>query len=227
METRRLRTSLYLVQLVGIATLLRSVAWDRWITVLASILLIAGATSALRGRAWGVALAFASACAFPIAFAIGIAPAWFPIVGVVGALPFLLTRRAFARFDRAATWLLATLAAVGGAAGAFAWKLWAADLFYAFPSLTPTHYAPQHGVALLSIAVIGAVVAGWSRRTTTLADAPRVRVAADGHARIDTSVANELVARPRAEAEDESEECYGAQHDEAEAHLLRRSHQPR
>ena len=48
-------------QAIGIATLLRSVAYDRWITVLVSALLIGGTMAAQRGRTWGVALAFAPA----------------------------------------------------------------------------------------------------------------------------------------------------------------------
>ena len=100
---RAVRYSLFATELVAFATLLRSVAYDRWITVLASVLLIMGAGAARRGRAWGIALAFAAAAAFPTAWVIGIAPAWFCLVGAAGALPFLFVVRAFARFDRSAT----------------------------------------------------------------------------------------------------------------------------
>ena len=40
---RNVRLSILLVQLVTIATLMRSVAFDRWITILASLVLLIGA----------------------------------------------------------------------------------------------------------------------------------------------------------------------------------------
>ena len=76
-DLRRLQLSLVAAQLIGAATLLRSVAYNRWITMLASVLLIVGAEAARRGRSWGVGLALGAASAFPVALAIGIAPAWF------------------------------------------------------------------------------------------------------------------------------------------------------
>jgi hypothetical protein len=159
MDPRRLRLSLLAVEIVGAATLLRSVAYDRWITVLASLLLVTGAIAARRGRAWGIALTLASAAAFPVACAIGIAPAWFCLVGVAGALPFVIASRAFARFDRGATALLAILAAAAGTLGALAWKEVAWSLFTMFPSLRPS-YEAQHAIALTAI-VGAAVVAAY------------------------------------------------------------------
>ena len=144
-------------------TLLRSIAYDRWITVLASLLLIGGAMAAQRGRTWGVGLAFASAVAFPVAFAIGIAPAWFCLVGLAGALPFMHTWRSFARFDKGATVLLAAITATAGAAAAIAWKEMAWSVFTELPSLRPSIEA-QHGMALAAaLAVVVGVMAGRHR----------------------------------------------------------------
>src|SRR5262249_12999987 len=53
-------------------------------------------------RTRGIGLVLAAASWFPIAWAIGIAPVWFCLVGLVGALPFALTSRALARFDKQA-----------------------------------------------------------------------------------------------------------------------------
>ena len=47
---RNVRLSILLVQLVTIATLMRSVAFDRWITILASLVLLIGAAAAKRNR---------------------------------------------------------------------------------------------------------------------------------------------------------------------------------
>lgn len=187
MDARRLQLSLAAAQLVAVATLLRSVAYDRWITVVASLLLLGGATAARGGRAWGVALAFASAVAFPVAWAIGIAPAWFCGVGVVGALPFVLTSRAFARFDRGATALLAGIAVALGAAGALAWKHVAWSVFSTFPSLMPSVDA-QHGLALAGVLGAVLVTMGLARaanRERRVRVEGRVRVAASLDARSD------------------------------------------
>ncbi len=201
MIQRRLQTLLIGSQVVGFATLLRSVAFDRWITVLASVLLILGATAALRGRTWGVVLAFASAVAFPVAWAIGIAPIWFVHVGVLGALPFLLASRVMARVDRPATVLLAALAATGGALAAVAWKLAAWDLFMAFPALRPSA-TPQNGLAVLTLLGLGlfAVVASARNRPTgprIAATSEPTRIALDADAR---------AALAEAEAEAEAQE---------------------
>jgi hypothetical protein len=159
---RRLQLSLVAAQLVGAATLLRSVAYDRWITVLAAALLIVGAAAARRGRSWGVGLALGAAASFPVAWAIGIAPLWFCLVGIVGALPFVIASRAFARFDKGATALLAFLAASTGAISAIAWKQYAWSFFTTFPISRPSLEA-QHGLALATIATL-VVVAGAMAR---------------------------------------------------------------
>lgn len=178
MLAHRVRVSLVALQVVGVATLMRSIAYDRWITVLASLLLIGGAVAAQRGRTWGIALAFATAVSFPVAFAIGIAPPWFCLVGLAGALPFALTARRFARFDPGATALLAGIAATTGAAVAMAWKELAWTVFTTFPSLTPSMHA-QHGLALATTAAVVVGVLASQRRVRLLADdaATHVRVA--------------------------------------------------
>jgi hypothetical protein len=176
---RRVQLSLLAAQAVGVATLLRSIAYDRWITVLASLFLIGGAIAAQRGRTWGVGMAFASAMAFPVAFAIGIAPAWFCLVGLAGALPFALTFRPFARFDKGATMLLAAIAATAGAGAAIAWKEIAWSVFRTFPSLRPSIDA-QHGLALAAtLAVVVGAAAGRRRsRSDAESGGVRMRVAA-------------------------------------------------
>lgn len=209
MLPRSLNVSLIAAHAVGFATLIRSVAFDRWITVVASLLLIVGATAALRGRTWGTALAFASAVAFPVAFAIGIAPLWFVFVGLIGALPFILASGALARFDRRATAWLAGIAAGLGASGAIAWKLVAWDLFAAFPSLRPSVF-PQHGLAVLGLLVFGmfAIVAAsrstaQSRKQALASPSSRVRIA-DGAA--EDHAAAEAEAEAAAEASEEKRE---------------------
>ncbi|MDB4940826.1 MAG: hypothetical protein JWP97_360 [Labilithrix sp.] len=167
-----------LVQIVGVLTLLRSVALDRWVTVLASLVLLAGATAARRNRSWGVLLALAAASAFPVAFLIGIAPPWFMLVGLVGARPFLLSSRAFARFDKGAAALLAGLAVSFGAAGAVLWKEVVWPVFLEHPMLWPSRY-PHHGVWLLPLLAVAIVAMrvrpGRSGSLVTEAEA-RVRV---------------------------------------------------
>jgi len=182
---RSLHTSLIATLVIGFATLVRSVAFDRWITVLASLLLIGGATAALRGRTWGVALSLAVAAAFPVAWAVGIAPFWFVGVGVIGALPYVLSWDALARLDRRATVLLASMAASAGALVAVTWKLVAWEVFQAFPSLWPSR-SPQHGLAvtaLLTIGVIAAVVFGrrYRRQQVRVGTPDRVRVRQAAH----------------------------------------------
>ncbi len=205
MLPRSLHVSLIAAHAVGFATLIRSVAFDRWITVVASLLLIVGATAALRGRTWGTALSLASAVAFPVAFAIGIAPPWFVFVGLIGALPFVLASGALARFDRRATAWLAGIAAGMGAFGAVAWKLIAWDLFAAFPALRPSVF-PQHGLAVLGLLVFGmfAIVAASrtsarERKRIEATEGTRVRIA-EGAEVDDRAVA----AETEAEAGEES-----------------------
>lgn len=171
----RLQTWLFVLQLVAVATLLRSIAFDRWITVVASVLLLVGALAAQRGRTWGIGLALATAAAFPVAFAIGIAPAWFCLVGLVGAMPFLLTARPFARFDKGATALFAALAGVGGTAVAMAFKAVAPSLFSAVPLLRPGHHV-HHALALgVTLAVTTGIIAGRAR-ARRIEEGERVRI---------------------------------------------------
>jgi hypothetical protein len=180
---RRVKLSLIAVQVVSAATLLRSIAYDRWITVLASVLLIVSAMAAQRGRTWGVGMAFATAVWFPVAFAIGIAPAWFCLVGLVCALPFAFSLKPFARFDKGATALLALLSATSGAAIALGWKEIAWTIFREIPSLRPTGHA-QHGVAVAAtLAVMLAAVASRSRAQST-SEGARVRVSVGERLRV-------------------------------------------
>ena len=180
MLQHRLRLSLVVAQAVGVLTLLRSIAFDRWITVLASLFLIGGAMAAQRGRTWGVTLAFAAAVAFPVAFLIGIAPPWFCLVGLAGAWPFALSARPFARFDKGATVLLAAITTTLGAAAAITWKEVAWSVFVTYPSLRPSIEA-QHGVALAAVlAVVVGALAGRARH-------PAIRVGTEsesGDARV-------------------------------------------
>jgi hypothetical protein len=148
--TRRFGLALGFLQVAAFGTLLRSIAFDRWITVLAAALLLIGAAAARRGKTWGVALAFAQAVAFPVAWMIGIAPAWFAVVGFAGALPFLLTLKSFAKFDKGATALMSLLAIGGGAGGAMLWKQYAWDVIREFPSLFPS-IQPHHGLTLAAL----------------------------------------------------------------------------
>ena len=191
-----LRSSLRVAQLVGLLTLLRSVAYDRWITVLVSVLLIVAARAAMRGRTWGVGLALAAGVWFTSAWAIGIAPMWFAIVGVLAVVPFMKTWRALARFDQGATALLAGIAAVSGAFVAIAWKKVAWSLFMSVPLLRPSAEA-QHGLALTALVAAALATAVHLRRKDE-----RVRIAESA-----SSTPLLRVAEPASdEAEEEQEE---------------------
>jgi hypothetical protein len=179
---RSIQTSLLAAQLVGFATLARSVAYDRWFTVVVASLMIVGALAAARHRTWGVVLSFAAAVTMAFAAFIGIAPLWFVTVGAIGALPFLLTSEALSRFDRQATTLLAGLAAGAGAAAAVGWKAVAWDVFLNYPLFMPS-FRPQHGIAVTAVLALGALVAFAQRdrsRATGLRvadDTERLRIA--------------------------------------------------
>ncbi len=168
----RVQVSLLVAQVLAAATLLRSIAYERWITVLAAVLVIAATMAAQRGRTWGVALAFAVGVWFPVAFLIGIAPVWFLVVGAAAAWPFLQLWRSFARFDRGAATTLAAMATVTGVAGALTWKSIAFPLMKAFPVLAPSQYA-QNGLAVL--ATLGVLVAIVASRRKLVPDAPEDR----------------------------------------------------
>jgi hypothetical protein len=155
---RSVQTSLLAAQLVAFATLARSVAYDRWFTVVVSSLMIVGLLAAVRHRTWGVLLSFAAAVTMAFASLIGIAPMWFVAVGALGALPFLLASEALSRFDRQATAVLAGLAAGAGATVAVAWKLVAWNVFVTFPVLMPSLSA-QHGLAVTGVLALGALLA--------------------------------------------------------------------
>ncbi|NUO47594.1 MAG: hypothetical protein HOV80_01925 [Polyangiaceae bacterium] len=169
-----LRRWLSVLEVVAFATLLRSVAFDRWITVLMSLFLLTAAFGARRGRSWGVALAFAASCFFPLAFVLGMAPAWFVAVGAIAAVPFALTWRAFARADRAATAWLTGLSVGAGALVALVWQQIAWPLFWTFPSLFPS-VRPQNGLLVTALLATGAAVAAirWraARRERSSTDA--------------------------------------------------------
>ncbi len=202
MLPRRVRLSLLAVQVVSVLTLLRSIAFDRWITVLASMLLIGSAMAARRGKAWGIGLGFATAVWFPVAFLIGIAPAWFCLVGLVAALPFAFTLRPFARFDKGATALLTGIAAATGTAIALAWKEMAWSVFEFVPSLAPTGVA-QHGLLVVSTLLVVLGIASRGR----LRDAPegeeaRVRVGE----RLRVGDTSHEIAASTAELDDEEHE---------------------
>ena len=150
----RVRTSLGFAQVLAAATLLRSIAYERWITVAAASLLIAGTLAAQRGRTWGVALSFVVAVWFPVAAMIGIAPAWFIGVGLAAATPFLQLWRSFTKFDRGASILFASLATSLGVAAAVAWKSVASTLFTAFPWLAPSRFFENGLVVSATLAVM-------------------------------------------------------------------------
>jgi hypothetical protein len=163
----RLRTALIAAHIVSLATLFRSVVYERWITVLASLLLLAGASAALRGRTWGIGVSLAAATAFPAAWLLGIAPPWFALVGLVGALPFVLSLRAMAQFDKVATALGTTLAGVGALGCAITFKIAAPWLFATFPSLRPSWEAGNFVPALIITTVaFGLSMAGRTKRAS-------------------------------------------------------------
>jgi hypothetical protein len=119
---RNLTRSLLAVEAVGAATLLRSVLFERWTTIVTAMVLIVGARAALQARTWGIGVILATAIAFPGAVLLGIAPSWFWAVGVIGLVPYVLTLRAMARFDKGATALFTALAGGMGVLGALGWR---------------------------------------------------------------------------------------------------------
>ncbi len=162
----RLELALALVHVAASATLLRSILYDRWITVLASLVLLGGAAAARRGKTWGIGVALGAGAAFPMARMLGMAPAWFWAVGAIGALPFLLTSRSLARFDAKATAVGASLATTVGLLSALGWRVFAPAIVTAFPALRPG-FTPANGeVAVFAMAAL--VLLGWAlRRATT------------------------------------------------------------
>ena len=137
MLLERIRPWLALAQLLAAATLLRSLAYERWVTVVAAAIILLGTLAAQRGRTWGVAATFMVSVWFPVAALIGIAPLWFVAVGVSAAMPFMLLWRALTKVDRGASVLFAALATTVGAGAAFVWKNIAWVIFSNFPTLAP------------------------------------------------------------------------------------------
>ncbi len=185
MTPRSLRSALSFTELATFLLLLRSVAFDRWITVAASVVLLVAVHAAQRGRTWGVALSATVGITFAGLWALGIAPLWFVLVGLLALRPFGRLWPIFARFDRGAAVALAALVTGVGTLGALAWKAWAVDLFRAFPLLEPSVY-PQHGIALLALAGGGLVArhllrpkAPVAQQDEASAEPARVRVATE------------------------------------------------
>jgi hypothetical protein len=115
------RAALCAVLLVSAPLMFRCVTEQKWITVVATLMLAGGAAFALRGRTWGVGLTLLAASAFPAAHLLGMAPPWFWGVGFVGAIPFAVTWKPMAFFDRPAAKLFALLAIAGGITCALTW----------------------------------------------------------------------------------------------------------
>ena len=117
----KVQFSLILVLLFGGWLLTRWVMHGWWGTVAAPAMLVAGAIAAFSGRTWGIGLTLLGASAFIAAYLLGMAPPEYLAVGYVGALPFVLTWKPMAFFDRPAAKLFAALAIAGGIACAIAW----------------------------------------------------------------------------------------------------------
>jgi len=177
------RQSLQLAQVVAAAALVRSVAYERWVTVMVASLLIAGAAVAQRGKVWGVGLALASAVAFVGAWGLGMAPAWFLLVGVAGVLPFMVTWPPLARFDRAAATVGATSAAAAGALGAVAWRAVAWSMFRHGDLLAPTWRLTAFSGVTAALTAVGTAVV--LRRTAFAPRQPRREQAVGRGLRLD------------------------------------------
>src|ERR1019366_4858404 len=123
MKPHTLDLSLRVIQVASWAALARSVLFGFWPTVLACVLLLVGAGAARRDRTWGLGLLLAIGTAFPVMGLLGVAvPSWFGAMGVLGAVPFVLTWRPMAWFDKGAAVLFAALAIALGVGSAFAWR---------------------------------------------------------------------------------------------------------
>lgn len=163
-----LRASVGFAQLLAAATLLRSVAYERWITVLAATLLIVGTLAAQRGRTSGVALAFVVAGWFGFAALLGVGPTWFLGVGHAAAMPFFQLWRSFVRFDRGASVVFASLATTVGLGAAIAWKSVAWTVFTTFPSLSPSRVFENGAVVMAMLAgMVGFEVVRRRRESAT------------------------------------------------------------
>jgi hypothetical protein len=116
LEAGLMRGAFGVVAVTALLVLGRTVLWltegawaglRPWATVAACLLMLVGATAAVRGRAWGVFLVGAAAMSFAGAHAVGIAPAWFVLVAAGGGLAVATALRPLYRLDRTA--LLAAL----------------------------------------------------------------------------------------------------------------------
>jgi hypothetical protein len=185
------------VQLVTVAMLMRSVALDRWITVAASLLLLAASSAAVRGRTWGVAVAYLIGITFMTLCGLGIAPLFFALLGALAIRPFARVFRHLLDFDRGAAATLAVGAtALGGAAG-LAWKGFAHSLFNAFPAFVPSLY-PHHGWLVAAIGAASTLLILRQHRA-----APRER----GETRTRVSEDAETHVRIAEDAETEADEA--------------------
>ena len=110
----RVQASFFAILVVALPLVLRCVIYERWITLFAAVALILGALAGFRWRTWSVGITLLAGTAFPAAHLLGMAPAWFWGVGFVSALPFALSWKPMAFFDRSAATLFAFLAVSGG-----------------------------------------------------------------------------------------------------------------
>lgn len=124
---------LSILRVVAVVTVARSVLFGRWTTVLFAVLLAVGARAALRERTWGVGLVLASGTAFFGAACLGFAPPWFAWVGLLSAVPFVLTVKPMLRFDVGATGLFLASAIGSGIGAAYAWRELAYATFWRLP----------------------------------------------------------------------------------------------
>jgi hypothetical protein len=177
----RLRQSLYAIYLVGAATLFRSVHYGRWVTVLAALVLIAGAAAVQRGRTWGIGLSLGAATTFTMVWLLGMAPAWFCLVGFVGALPFFLIARSLARVDAGATALGAGLVIAAGSVGALSWRGLSHHIMTLSHAFRPPWEPSSVGMGMILLGLAGGVGLFFKRHSAlplvpSLAASP-VRVA--------------------------------------------------
>ncbi|MDB4994795.1 MAG: hypothetical protein JWM74_2227 [Myxococcaceae bacterium] len=119
---RSLVASLAVTHALAVLVGLRCVVFEKWATVLAVYLLQIGTVAALRSKTWGIGVTLIGAMAFAAAAFLGIGPAWFWVVGLVGVVPFILTVRPMVRFDVGATALFFALASASGVTLALAWQ---------------------------------------------------------------------------------------------------------
>ncbi len=150
--------------------LLRSVAFDRVLTIGVSLALIVGARAAMRQKTWGLLVALAASSWFASAFALGMAPPFFVVFALLGAMPLFKSWSALAKFDRGAAVVAAGVASSAGAGLALAWKMFAPWLFWNLPALRPTWYA-SHGLALAAITATAVVLALRDRKVLGDAEA--------------------------------------------------------